>query len=136
MDIERIRDIMVFTCNSLVFALGNVTWSVCDTTTLIKKISKYDRDIQEIKPLMGYSITYYPDNKNEPYDILLVPVAKNGRPCIIVVLPDQRMNYFFFHEDSGRMHTELEQLSKYVRSYIGERTHQTLKLRKKEAQHG
>lgn len=123
MDIEKIRDIMVFACNALVFAHGNITWSVYDCTLDVKMASKCMKNVKILdEALLGYCITCYPSYPNieESYDIRLVPVVKSGKICIIIfkhfLFPE--MNCYFFHEDIHKMHSELNRLYEYVGSYI------------------
>lgn len=114
MNAEKIRDIIVFTCNSLVYELP-ATWSVCDEKDCIDEVKKKDVQVKTIEPLLGYELTLF--HNNEEYTIVLQPLLRRNIPSLFVKLPNGTSQWFVFRDKTEEMHKELVMLFQFIKLY-------------------
>lgn len=115
MNVEKIRDIMVFTCNSLVYAICDASWTVCNANETITELKKKDSSIRSLDPLLSYELTLY--NGTDEHHILLIPVIKRGISSVYVILPNKRQNCFVFRDDMQKMHKELLAIHEFIEGF-------------------
>ena len=115
MNVEKIRDILVFTCNSLVYDICDARWTVCNANEAVTELKKKDPSIRNLDPLLGYELTLY--SGADEHHVLLLPVVKRGIPSVYVVLPNKKQNCFVFRDDMQKMHEELLGIHEFIEEF-------------------
>lgn len=116
MDVVKIRDYMVFLCDSIRNMLKTANWSVCIAENMVNELKKEYPAIEQIEPLMSYVVDYYMDEKR--LSILLIPLINNGKFTVAIAsenkekLFELELNPDSSHEQSVRMHEYIKLIIK------------------------
>lgn len=94
MEAEKIREIMIMLCNSLVSALQHYekigSWTVCELPEEVKQLQARKPKVSTIQPFdtCGYVIdNFEPTGTISTY---LIPVAEDGKEYVYFITPESK----------------------------------------------